>query len=375
MKVAAIVVCAGQGKRLGRPDKAVLDLAGKPLFFHACSQFLKNKQIVQLVLVLRPKNFPLARKLIADPRLVLAGGGQERSDSVYCGLQALDKDITHVLVHDGARPFVSPETVQKIITGLRANPAVICGVYSRDTVKLTKNFRVVKTLLRENIFLAHTPQGFERELLNTVYRKLRGQRFYDDAQVVELCGGKVKVVEGNQDNFKITFPHDISLAKAMLESGRYRVGLGFDIHKFSKAKKDLILAGVKIPADISLEAVSDGDLVLHALADGICGACGLGDIGDYFPPSDPACRGMNSAKILDFILGKTRGKFELVNVDITIISEKPKLAAHKSRMVKSLKKLLPQTAVNLKIKSKEGLDILGGRKAMTCLANVLVKSL
>jgi len=153
----------------------------------------------------------------------------------------------------------------------------------------------------------------------------------------------------------------------------YRAGLGFDVHRFSKAKKPLILGGVEIPCSFSLQAVSDGDVLLHAIADAICGGCGLGDIGDYFPPQDVKSRAIDSRKIVQFVLGKIKNKFVIVNIDVTIITEKPRLSGYKKIILKSLCGIFHTKAVNVKIKSKEGLDILGSKKAISCLALAVVK--
>jgi 2-C-methyl-D-erythritol 2,4-cyclodiphosphate synthase len=153
----------------------------------------------------------------------------------------------------------------------------------------------------------------------------------------------------------------------------YRVGLGFDVHKFSSKKRELKLGGAIIPSPVSLEAVSDGDVLLHAVSDAICGACLLGDIGDYFSPSSKDSRNMDSRRIVEFILKKISKKFKIINIDVTLISEKPKLVSHKKRIVKSLKAIFGIKNINLKIKSKEGLDILGSKKAMSCFALALVE--
>ncbi len=152
----------------------------------------------------------------------------------------------------------------------------------------------------------------------------------------------------------------------------YKVGLGFDVHRISKRKNDLILGGAKILSPFGLVAVSDGDVVLHAVSDALCGAAGLGDIGDYFPPQAKASKGINSRKIVECILRKVKKSFRISNIDITIITEKPKLASHKKKIVNSLKKILSISAVNLKIKSKEGLDILGSKNAISCIAVVAI---
>ena len=153
----------------------------------------------------------------------------------------------------------------------------------------------------------------------------------------------------------------------------YKVGLGFDVHRLSKKEKDLILGGAKIASSFSLIAVSDGDLVLHAVSDALCGAVGLGDIGDYFPPQDKKSKGIDSKEILNFILKKINKKYTIGNLDIIIVADKPRLFPHKGKITKSLKKLLSTTKVNVKFKSKEGLNILGSKNSISCFAFVSLK--
>ncbi|MCF7907391.1 MAG: 2-C-methyl-D-erythritol 2,4-cyclodiphosphate synthase [Candidatus Omnitrophica bacterium] len=153
----------------------------------------------------------------------------------------------------------------------------------------------------------------------------------------------------------------------------YQVGLGFDVHKFSTKKKSLILGGMKIPAAFSLEAVSDGDLILHAVSDSILGAAGLGDIGDYFPPESKQSKNIDSIDITRFVLKKIGGKYKIENVDIIIVADKPRLVKYKQAITKSLRKILVTVNVNLKIKSKEGQNILGTKNGMSCLAVALLK--
>ncbi|MFA5271671.1 MAG: 2-C-methyl-D-erythritol 2,4-cyclodiphosphate synthase [Candidatus Omnitrophota bacterium] len=155
----------------------------------------------------------------------------------------------------------------------------------------------------------------------------------------------------------------------------YRVGLGFDVHKFSNKKRELKLGGAIISSPVSLEAVSDGDVLLHAVCDAICGACLLGDIGDHFPPCSKDSKNIDSKKIVKFVLKKISKKFKIVNIDITLISEKPKLVSYKKKITNSLKAIFAMKEINLKIKSKEGLDILGSRKAMSCFALALIEKI
>ncbi len=160
------------------------------------------------------------------------------------------------------------------------------------------------------------------------------------------------------------------MGKKIMEN--YRIGLGFDLHKITKAKKELILGGYKINCGFGLEAVSDGDLVLHTVADAICGAACLGDIGDYFPPGAQESKGIDSKKITRFVLSKIKNKYKLVNVDITLVAEQPRLFSHKKGIVCSLKSIFKISDINLKVKSKERTHSLGGIDTISCLAAVLV---
>lgn len=153
----------------------------------------------------------------------------------------------------------------------------------------------------------------------------------------------------------------------------YRIGVGLDLHRFSKRKKPLVLAGVKIPSKLSLDAVSDGDVVLHAIADALCGAASLGDIGDYFPPGDKKSKGIDSKEIVKKVLSKLNKKQRLLNIDITIVTDKPKLVSYKPKMVKSLKSIFACREINLKIKSKEGTDFIGTKDAISAVAAVMTK--
>ena len=153
----------------------------------------------------------------------------------------------------------------------------------------------------------------------------------------------------------------------------YKIGLGFDVHRISKKRKNLVLGGVKIPCPFGLSAVSDGDVLLHAISDALCGAAGLGDIGDYFPPGDKKSKNIDSKKIIKLILKKIGKTLKIANLDIIVVADKPPLVKHKTRIVKSLESILASRAVNVKVKSKEKTHILGGKNSISCFALVLMK--
>jgi 2-C-methyl-D-erythritol 4-phosphate cytidylyltransferase len=215
MKLGLVLVCAGRGKRLKR-DKPVLPIAGKPLFYHAYSAFKDIKAIEQIVIVMRHEHIKKSARLIDDARVWYVEGGEFRRDSVLNGLYALDKKITHVLIHDGARPLVTKMVIGNVISGLKTYNAVICAVKARDTLKRVKGQLVKETVKREDIVGVQTPQGFKKDLILKAYEKSGREDFYDDAQLVERMGGKVLVVEGSTRNIKITYPEDIKFAKTLL---------------------------------------------------------------------------------------------------------------------------------------------------------------
>lgn len=225
MKVGVVIVCAGEGKRLGAIEKATVNLGGKPLFYHAVSAFRSLPQVKHVVLVLKRNHFTLAERIIKDKKVICVQGGKERKDSVYNGLCALSEDIDYVLVHDGARALVKRKVVAGILKALKKYPAVVCGLRARDTLKLVNDSKVVmKTLDRNNIVSIQTPQGFKKKLLLSAYSKFRKRKSFDDAQVVEELGYKIKVVDGDIRNFKITYPEDLKLAKVLIEGYRKKKG-------------------------------------------------------------------------------------------------------------------------------------------------------
>ncbi|MBU0694745.1 MAG: 2-C-methyl-D-erythritol 4-phosphate cytidylyltransferase [Candidatus Omnitrophica bacterium] len=233
-RAGVVIVCAGGGKRLGRIDKAVLRLKDKPLFYHAFRIFQEIKEIKQIVLVLRKNHIKLAKKLIPESeflplrqiitsggknkRVLVVEGGQKRRDSVYNGLSALGTDVNYAIIHDGARPFADREVVLRILKELRNHPAVTCGIKSCDTLKLVDKGFIKQTLPRKDIFLIQTPQGFKKTLILEAHKKFGDRRVFDDAQLIELMGKRVKVVEGDIRNIKITYPKDILLARAIADS-------------------------------------------------------------------------------------------------------------------------------------------------------------
>ncbi|MCF7870962.1 MAG: 2-C-methyl-D-erythritol 4-phosphate cytidylyltransferase [Candidatus Omnitrophica bacterium] len=219
MKVGAVIVGAGFGKRIGEA-KANIHLADGPLFSYSLKTFLTVSSVKQVVLVLQKKHFKFAKKFISNEEVVLAEGGKTRKQSVLNGLSKIKSGLSHVLIHDCARPFVKKQTVLKVIKELKRYPAVVPGIKIKDTLKQAEAMLVKKTLKRDNIFSIQTPQGFRKDLIEAAYKKHRRLQITDSAQLFEKTGQAVRIVEGDLFNFKLTYREDICLAKAVEKYGK-----------------------------------------------------------------------------------------------------------------------------------------------------------
>ncbi|MCF7886791.1 MAG: 2-C-methyl-D-erythritol 4-phosphate cytidylyltransferase [Candidatus Omnitrophica bacterium] len=219
MKVAAVIVCAGFGKRIGQPKANIL-LAGKPLFYYSLKTFLDISQIDQVILVLQKKHFKIARKFISERRVDLTEGAKTRKQSVANGLAKIRDGLNYVLIHDCARPFVKKQIALKVIKELKKYSAVIPGIKVKDTLKQVKGGMVKKTLDRNNLYSIQTPQGFKKNLIKELYKKYKGTDFTDSSKIFEKNGKTIKLVEGGSLNFKLTYREDIILARAVKKYGK-----------------------------------------------------------------------------------------------------------------------------------------------------------
>ncbi len=221
MKIGLILACAGEGRRLGfKKNKVFLYLNKKPIFYYSYRNFSSFSQIKWICVVTQKRNFSLVRKTIPfERRLILVEGGERRQDSVEAALKVLkDKDIDYIIIHDGARPLIKKEKIKELILSLKKYPAVILGLPLKEAIKYVERDFVVKSLRRENLYIIQAPQGFRKDLILKAYDKFNRKRnFYDDAQLVELLRRKIKVVEGDPFNIKITYPADLKLVSLLLD--------------------------------------------------------------------------------------------------------------------------------------------------------------
>lgn len=326
-----------------------------------------------MVLVVAPSEVERARRLLlrSDARRAekVVAGGAERRASVRAGLAEVNPASDLVLVHDGARPFVTPEVVQRTLEAAAQCGAAIAALPATDTLKqVAADGRVSATLDRAQVWLVQTPQAFRRDLLLRAHENVSPElRITDDAGLVEQLGHPVQVVLGDADNFKITTPQDLARAERLLsprqEEGRVetRTGIGYDAHRLVPGRP-LVLAGVTFPEARGLLGHSDADVVCHAICDALLGAAAQGDLGRHFPDTDPRYAGASSLALLAQTAALVRAEgWEIGSVDAVVIAEQPRLAPRISEMRQALAEAmhLEPERVSVKGKTTEGLGFTG----------------
>ena len=371
MSMAVIIVAAGSGSRIGSDvPKAYLPLAGVPLLLHTL-QALRALRAERTLCVIAPEH--LTHYLALNTPVPYVFGGADRSASVRAGLAALQSDPpTYVAVHDAARPFVSPDLLQR----LRAAVSKQCGAVPVLPVYDTLR-RDGVTLPREGLVTVQTPQVFPYAALCAAYAA-HPDPAGDEGAVFLHAGGRVHSIPGDPDNFKITDAADLRRAAARLmirtsaPTGETRVGHGIDIHPFDPDKTSLTLGGIIIP-HTGLRGHSDADALLHALTDAVLGVAGADDIGTHFPPEDPQWAGAASDRFLTHalsVLYAAGGR--LTGVDMNVLCERPKIAPVRAAIRERIAQLcgLDPRRVNLKAGTTERMGFLGRGEGLMCTATV-----
>ncbi|WP_259779791.1 bifunctional 2-C-methyl-D-erythritol 4-phosphate cytidylyltransferase/2-C-methyl-D-erythritol 2,4-cyclodiphosphate synthase [Aestuariispira ectoiniformans] len=378
-KIAVLIVAAGRGSRAGAGlPKQYRQLGKKTVLRHCVESFQKHPAIKHIQVVIHPDDKALYQRSIDDLTLLPPiNGGAERQQSVHEGLKALQESQPDaVLIHDAARPFVPIELIDRLISALEQEVAVIPGIPVVDTVKRTDNNQVVvETVDRTQLYRVQTPQAFRYAEIVSAHRLFEGQQFTDDAALIEANGQTVKIVVGDERCLKLTTPDDFIRAKEMTETKQLpRIGSGFDVHRFGPGGH-VTLCGIEIPHDYGLVGHSDADVGLHALTDALLGAVAAGDIGQHFPPSDPQWRGAASDKFLKHaceLVSKRGG--EIINVDVTLICQAPKIGPHRDAMASRIAEILelPVTRVSVKATTTEELGFTGRGEGIAAQAVAMV---
>ena len=366
--VVAIIVAAGRGERLGGDSpKAFIDLAGKTLLRRSAEALAACEGVSALVVVAPPGFEKMARdetSLTGKVRAVVSGGAT-RQDSVRAGLRRTTPRDRVVLVHDAARPFVDADVVARVLEGVRTHGAAIPVAPVADTIKRVRGGVIGETVDRATLGAAQTPQGFGRAALLGAYARASRARvpLTDEAMAMERERIPVAAVPGSAKNFKITTPDDLDRARLLLAPtpAALRVGHGFDVHRLVP-RKPLMLGGLRVPSEVGLEGHSDGDVLLHALCDALLGAGALGEIGSLFPSTNPKLRGAPSSRFVAEVLRRlAQAHLSIVNVDATLIAERPRLSGYLQAMQKNIAALLDiePDQVSIKVKSTDALGAIG----------------
>jgi 2-C-methyl-D-erythritol 4-phosphate cytidylyltransferase/2-C-methyl-D-erythritol 2,4-cyclodiphosphate synthase len=375
VSVGVIIVAAGRSERMAAAvPKPLLDLGGRTILQRSVSLFDRHPQVSEMVVVLPPEWVDGAASVVGAtgrPCRYVAGGA-ERHDSVRAGFESLPAGVDVVLIHDAARPFADAALVDRVLDATRAVGAAVPAMPARDTVKRVDGTgHVAETIPRSSVWLAQTPQGFRRGVLERAMRAAHapGALATDEAVLVEQSGHAVRVVEGSEDNVKITTPGDLAAARARV-AGAPRVGSGYDLHRLCEGRT-LVLAGVVLPFERGPIGHSDGDVVCHALVDAMLGAAALGDIGGHFPNTDPAWKDAPGLDLLARAVGiVAQAGFAVANADVTVILERPRLAPHVAAIRAALAAVLgvEPGQVSVKGKTNEGVDATGRGEAIAAHA-------
>lgn len=379
-ETVALVVAAGRGSRMsGDVPKQYRQLAGQSVLRRTLNCFVSHQAIDRVLPVIHPddaEDFAAASAGLDVDNPV--HGGETRQDSVLNGLEhlACGSAPTRVLIHDGARPFVTAGIINDVLEALGQSDAAIPALDVHDTLKRTAGPHVTDTVDRTGLVRAQTPQGFNFSAILAAHRELAGQALTDDAAVAQAHGLTVATVPGLEENIKITRDEDLERAAFWLRTNsETRVGSGFDVHRFAPGDS-VRLGGIDIPHDLSLAGHSDADVALHALTDALLGALGDGDIGSHFPPSDPAWRGADSALFLQHAHNMLRGcGGVLVHADLTIICEAPKIGPHRDAIRTRIADILDlePDRISVKATTTEGLGFTGRNEGIAAQATVTIR--
>ncbi|UJW73673.1 bifunctional 2-C-methyl-D-erythritol 4-phosphate cytidylyltransferase/2-C-methyl-D-erythritol 2,4-cyclodiphosphate synthase [Rhizobium sp. SL42] len=387
--IGIVVVAAGRGERAGASvegPKQYRRIGGKPVLWHTIRRLLDWPKTGPIVAVIHPDDqslFDAVRSQFpAEAPLYCVTGGATRQISVQKGLKAIEPHgISHVLIHDGVRPFVDLALLERIEAGFNQGlAAMLPALAIADTVKRGASGLVTDTIPRAGLFTAQTPQAFEfSAILNAHDRaaEMASTEFTDDASIAEWAGLPVTLIEGSVDNVKLTLQKDITMADEKLAGSALpdvRTGNGYDVHQL-EAGDGVTLCGIFLPHDQSLKGHSDADVALHALTDALLATCGAGDIGDHFPPSDPQWRGAASRIFVEHavkIIRQAGGT--IMNADISLIAEAPKIGPRRQEMREKLADMLGISLDRCSVKAttNETIGFVGRREGIAAIATATV---
>ena len=366
MSFCLILLAAGDSKRFGtKIPKPFIKVGENTLIEHSLFKFNKIKQIKKIIVVVNKKHRKFLKQIKFNKFLKVTGG-KTRQESAYKALKYIKKNsikCTNVLIHDSARPNFSLKLIRKILKASKKK-SVIPKIPIHDALKELIGKKTMLNLTREKFFSTQTPQSFIfKEILNL---HSINKSFYkdDDLSLFESLK-RIKFINGEKSNFKITDQHDLVMFKNYMRQ-KTRTGIGFDVHRLVPRRK-LYLGGLKIKSKLGTLGHSDGDPVLHSIADAILGACSMGDIGEMFSDKNKKFKNMRSTILIKKVLNRIKSKgYYINNIDINIITQTPKIKKYKNKMINNISKLceISKNQINIKGKTAEKLGVIGNEKAI-----------
>lgn len=385
--VTVIFPAAGASRRMNiNTNKNFLEICGEPVLIRTLKTFSQSARVKFLIVVVAAEEVSAVEKILSSAKNLkpykIVVGGSERQYSIANGLKFVPDDAEIILVHDAARPLVDLRTIENVIDAAKNFGGAIAAVPEKNTIKVidAENF-VKSTPPRSELVAVQTPQGFRKEILLRAYQKADAENFLgtDDASLVERLGEKIKIVQSDYKNIKITTPEDIKIAETFLQKNlppvEIKTGFGYDVHRLVEGRK-LILGGVEISHTLGLLGHSDADVLIHAIIDSILGAAALGDIGQHFPDTDAQFKNIDSTILLKKVCQLIAAEnYSIANLDSTIVAQKPKLSPHIQAIRKNLAEIL-QVDINLisvKAKTEEGLGFTGAEQGISSYAVVTLR--
>lgn len=381
MTTAALIVAAGRGARAGEgKPKQYRSVGGEAVLGRTIRALLASPRIDRIVTCIHPDDEALYHDAApADPRLAPpVHGGAERAISVRNGLEALaaaPAPPDAVLIHDAARPFVTPGVIDAVADALITHDGALAAIPVVDALRREEDGLCGAPIARGGVWRAQTPQGFRFPAILAAHRANRDPAAADDAEIARAAGLAVKLVASEAENFKITTPEDFLRAERQVaRMGEIRVGQGYDVHALVPGDS-VTLCGVAIPHDAALSGHSDADVAMHALTDAIFGALAEGDIGRWFPPSDMRWKGAASSIFLAKAMERVAARGgRLANADLTIICEQPKIGPHAAAMTARLAEIMgvDPGRISVKATTSERLGFTGRGEGIAATATATV---
>lgn len=381
-EMSVLIPAAGRGQRFGNSgNKVFAPIAGKQILAHTISVFEECDFVDEIVLVVGEDDIIAAEQLIGRYKFAkiahIIVGGDNRQESVRNGLKYIIGDL--VAIHDGARPLIDADIIKRSFDMARENGACIAAVPVVDTIKsVNSKGLVTATIDRSNHWQIQTPQTFKSNLIKDAHQWALENSVLttDDAALVEAYGKEVYITMGSYKNIKITNPEDSVFASSILNNSEIRTGIGIDIHKFAPNRK-LILGGVEIAYEFGLLGHSDADVLTHAVMDACLGAANLGDIGKHFPDTDLRYKDISSLELLLHVAVLLKMQnWQIGNIDVMLLCERPKIAGYIAEMQKNLAGALniDTSKISIKATTAEGLGFVGTGEGIVCYSTVLLKS-